>query len=129
MSVSPTIPADYKTLKNACRKGLSTESRQYWWPLLTQIQRDTVVTEYPDIDATSTRLTNLVCEYFGGGTQEVSFEWKTEVLMKALTKRKGIEFPELLHRLVRIVAECIPQIEVCFLICADIVNKPERLSN
>ena len=127
MSIYPTIPADYKTLKNACRKGLSVESRQYWWPVLSQVKKDTIVTEYPDIDGTSERLTSLVCEYFAGAATDVTFEWKTEVILKSLSKRKEVEKSELLQRLIRIIAECIPQIEVCFLIGSDIVSNPKRL--
>jgi hypothetical protein len=126
MSIFPVIPTDYKTLKNACRKGLSHESRQYWWPLLTQVAKDSLITEYPDIDGTSERLTNLVCEYFAGGANSVSFEWKTEVVMKSLQKRRGMEHPDLVSKLIRIIAECIPQIEVCFLIGSDLLSQPER---
>ena len=127
MSIYPTIPADYKTLKNACRKGLSTESRQYWWPVLSQVKRDSVITEYPDIEGISERLTNLVCEYFAGGAAtDVTFVWKTEVIMKSLRKRKEVENSELLHRLIKIISECIPQIEICFLIGSDVVSNPKR---
>ena len=126
MSIYPVVPTDYKTLKNACRKGLSIESRQYWWPLLIQIKKDSVISEYPDVEGTAQRLTNLVCEYFAGTTSNPTFDWKTEVLMRALEKRKNIERPELLFRLIRIIAECMPQIETCFLIGCDLLAYPEK---
>lgn len=126
MSIFPQIPTDYKSLKNACRKGLTMESRQYWWPLLPLVNKDSDVLEYPDIDAIAQKLTTLVSEYFSGTSAGISFEWKTEVLMKSLQKRRGMDNPELISRLVRIIAECLPQIEVCFLICSDVLSKPDR---
>ena len=126
MSVYPTLPADYKTLKNACRKGLSVDSREYWWPLLTQVSKETIVTEYPNIDAISRRLVSLVSEYFSVGSANATFEWKSDVIMKALLRRKNIERPELLSRLIRVVAECIPQIEVCYLIGCDLITNADR---
>lgn len=126
MSIFPQIPTDYKTLKNACRKGLTMESRQYWWPVLPLVSKDSEVLEYPDIDGTAQKLVSLVSEYFSGASAGISFDWKTEVLMKSLQKRRGMENPELMSRLVRIISECLPQIEICFLISSDILSKPDR---
>ena len=122
----PTIPCDYKQLKNACRKGLSPESRQLWWPLLSQVAKGKNVTEAGDVEKTAGRLLSLLNEYFAGGS---GFEWKTEVLVRALVKRKNSQCPELFNRLVRIVAESLPQIEICFLVCCDLLNEPDRLVN
>lgn len=126
MSIYPIVPTDFKTLKNACRKGLSIEGRIYWWPVMIPVKKDTIISEYPDVEGTAERLTNLVCEFFAGTSSNPTFDWKTDVLMRALEKRKTIERPELLVRLIRIIAECIPQIEVCFLIGCDLLAYPEK---
>lgn len=55
--MEPKITVNYAQLKTAVRQGLSLEAREYWWPLLPQInQQKFQMSNYPDIHGSAERL-------------------------------------------------------------------------
>ena len=55
--MNPPISVDYATLKAAVRQGLTTEGREYWWPILSSIDdQKFAMREYPDVSGSAERL-------------------------------------------------------------------------
>ena len=55
--MEPKINVDYDQLKIALRKGLSSEAREFWWPLLPQIsEQKFAMSNYPDVHGSAERL-------------------------------------------------------------------------
>lgn len=55
--MEPKITVDYAQLKIALRKGLSSEAREYWWPLLPLIsEQKFAMKNYPDVHGSAERL-------------------------------------------------------------------------
>lgn len=123
MSVFPTIPIDYLSLKALCREGLRNgESRNQWWPLLPQLSKDTVLTEYPDVSEMSRRLISLVDVEFN----EFSSESKVTVLLHALCKVKSVNEPRLIESLMSVIVEVISNIEICFMLGCDMLEASDK---
>lgn len=125
MSIFPTIPIDAATLKAACRSGLSETSREYWWPFLCQseIRKDTAVTAYPDILAQAVRFASIKKANF---TPAAVLSEKKRALKKELIRCKCLEQPILMDGWIQIVAECITDIEICFLILCNFSENKEK---
>ena len=55
--MNPSISVDYAALKAAVRQGLTTEGREYWWPILSSINdQKFAMREYPDVSGSAERL-------------------------------------------------------------------------
>jgi hypothetical protein len=62
--MNPKITVDYLTLKSAVRNGLSAEGREYWWPLLSQINdQKSGYREYPNVLGAAERLLSMSSQF------------------------------------------------------------------
>jgi hypothetical protein len=131
--VDPQAPIDYHSLKNACRLGLSSESRQYWYPILPSITVGDAVTEVQDIHAVAGRLADMVklssfAEQVPDGTEE-STKKIVHVLIAldaATMNKNGTKDIALVTPLMEQLSRQIDSLEVCYLMGCEITTNTSK---
>lgn len=91
--MNPKISVDYATLKSSCRSGLSTEAREYWWPILSNVSEQKItLREYPDVVGSAERLLAMSSLTTPITTlkKDASMERKYYLLMETLSTAKSM---------------------------------------
>ena len=119
--VSPSLPVDFKALKQHVRKGLSPASRVFWWPILPTLSSTTAVIDTdPDSIACATRLATILKEPLLDMRHQIAtLEGSDDINPEALdTLYRNLAYVLVHHR--KIEAEALGQAEVLLklLLCA-----------
>lgn len=109
--IVPSIPVDFKTLKTHVRKGLSSASRVFWWPILPTINSNRIDTD-PDSVACATRLASILKEpLLDMRNQAATLEGSTEINPEALDMLyRNLAYVLVQHR--KLEQETLGQVEV-----------------
>ena len=89
--MNPKISVDYTTLKSSLRSGLSTQGREYWWPILLNItEQKLCIRDYPDVSGSAERLLMMSCSVSPMVTlkKDVTPEKKYQLLLQTLASAK-----------------------------------------
>lgn len=109
--MNPPISVDYATLKASVRQGLTTEGREYWWPILSSIDdQKFAMREYPDVSGSAERLLAMSSSAspIASPTRNNSTDNKVLVTRPKLTSSQEIKYNLLLETLAtaKSVGEC-----------------------
>jgi hypothetical protein len=130
-SVDPQIPVDYRTLKQACRSGLTPPSRLYWYPRLPSITVGDAITEEQDIPAVAARLAAMVkLDSFESQIPEGASDRKLQhvllALDAALLNKDGTKEIALVSPLMEIICAHIESLEVCYLMGCELTTNTAK---
>jgi len=127
----PVLPIAYNDLKSDLRSGLTADARLYWWPLLPRVLSGTTITSYPDIKDIAAKRYKWAKEQEIGTSKSEHTEIhdiqsdRCEEIMTLLIKMHDLEEPGLIKPLVNILVLMMPNIDICFQTCCDILARPD----
>ena len=109
--MNPPISVDYAGLKASVRQGLTTEGREYWWPILSSINdQKFAMREYPDVSGSAERLLAMSSSIspMTSPMRSNSTEGKSPVTTPKSTSSQEIKYNLLLETLAtaKSVGEC-----------------------
>mmetsp|Transcript_32580 Transcript_32580/g.46994 ORF Transcript_32580/g.46994 Transcript_32580/m.46994 type:complete len:684 (-) Transcript_32580:592-2643(-) len=132
------VPIGYSSLKQLLRNGLKTnESRNYWWPILTDIKSQAYINEYPDVIEAAEKLHVLISEPLLDHksmskiqpTEETELiESVSKNLIYVLKRNKKIEEVDYFQAISRILVKELRRIDVCYMIASNLLGNQDKFS-
>lgn len=130
------VPIGYSSLKQLLRNGLKTnESRNYWWPILTDVKSQAYINEYPDVIEAAEKLHVLISEPLldHKSMSKIQPTEETELienvaknLIYVLKRNKKIEEVDYFQSISRILVKELRRIDVCYMIASNLLGNQDK---
>lgn len=116
---NPSIPITYELLKSNLRDGLvSNERREYWWPVLSNIDENQAITHHNDMKQAASNLFSMMQQYIN--------PFDSILIGNILLKQNKIDDLRIVEDLIAIIESVMNNHELTFLILTDLLSHSNK---